>query len=412
MTALLLSPALADAGAIARGLMESGREARETAEEAARRLAQTDPMGVDSIYADLDLRGRCAVVRALGAAGTTHAAMVALRHAGDPSPEVFRALLTGLATSGGRALFAPLPGDIPAQRKAAILNLRLRWRTETELVRLKAPAGATGHFTGQFSRLRALGPGIIPVLFDLVRDRQTPLPGEGSSGPYAPLHPQMVVFEKRELRDLAAHAFGEVVRKDDAATRLRLHRLYKYYRDLDRDQYTFEREGLGAALAFSLHDLGDTEPVEDYIAELEVTASSGGYDGMEARWSLGYANIRIGRYDEGEQYYLEILHEPGSTSRHVTAYNLACNFAIRAMGAGNARRRAKYVDLSLMYLEMAIHKFKWLDWQWMEADGDLAFIRKDPRYLELLDELRTKWPDHRKGKVSKKLEDFLDPGKK
>jgi len=398
-------PVPSDPETIRAGLLAPGRDAREQAEVATRAWARVDPAGALALWERLDLRGRAILVRALASAGTRHAATIALRHAGDPEPEIFRALLVGLADGGAKALFAPAPDELPDVRRRALEAVRLRWKVEAELVRLKSPSGPTGHYEGQYKDLRKLGPEAIPVFFDLTMDRASPILGEGSAGPYRSMHPGMVRFNRAELRDLAAHAFGEIVERTDEATIRRLQVLWRRYFNADRVRYRLEREALSAALAYSLHDLGREQAASDYIARLEYEARD--YDdpakALGAMWELGYANIRIGEYEEGERWYTEALRS--SPSKAIAAYNMACNFAMRAQQ--EPPRREDFTERAIRYLELAINRYNYGDWKWMEEDGDLDFIRDHPHYKQLLAQLKRKYPERKKGKVSKKPEDFL-----
>lgn len=404
---LLLSAQAAGSSmeAIRRGLSAASRGARDAAERAARVLAQRDPAGVEGLWASLDGRGRRLLIRALASAGTEPAALVALKHASDPSPELFRALLSGLVAGGVDALFADLPKDLSGTRRRAIEALRLRWNVEKELVRLKSPAGSTGHYTGQFSGFLSLGRGVVPIFFDIVMNRSVPLIGEASSGPFQSIHPEMLHYDTRELRDLVAHGFGEITDKSDFATIAKLQVLFDRYWELPEKTFDFERNVLAAALAYSLYDLNQPAAAEKYIRELEGKADGFGYDALRAKWSLGYAHMRVGNHDKGLAYYQEILGMRGSgISRHLAAYNLACSFAMRARQEPKFRRHFK--RLALNYLQEAV-RLNWWDWGWIEADGDLDFIRDEPRYKSILQRLKEKWPDRRRGKHSKDPKDFL-----
>jgi len=385
------------------GLLSPGRGAREEAAATARRIARTDPAGVAELWDKLDLRGRCLLVRALGAAGTSHAAQVALSRAAlAPEEDLFRALLDGLVAGGEASLFAPVPDGMPAARREALEDLRFRYRFEAELVRLKSPSGLTGSYTGQYAEMKKLGPKVIPLLFDITIDRARPLPGESASGPYQSIHPGMVAFGPQELRTMAAYAFGEVVDKNDLDTIGALKLLYDRYvpdgrrRMAGGDADRFEREDLAPYLAFSLYDLGWKDRAETYISNLERTVRFDRVD-PQILWDLGYACIRVGRYDDGEFWYQQVLH--GSMNKAIAAYNLACNFSMRA--AREPRLRERFKAEALYYLERAIREFNYGDWIWMEEDGDLSFIRKEPKYQELLRYLQQRYPERRKGTVPK-----------
>jgi len=393
--------------AVREGLLSPGRGAREEAAREARQIARTDPSGVAALWDGLDLQGRCLLVRSLGAAGTRHAAEVALAAAAKaPEEELFHALLDGLAEGGEASLFAPAPEDMPAARKEALEDLRFRYRFEAELVRLKSPSGPTGSYTGQFARMKELGPGVIPLLFDVTMDRARPLPGESAAGPYQSIHPGMTAFHPHELRGMTAYAFGEVVDKDDTETIRRLLALYNDYtrgplsssrfEDEDPELSRFEREDLAPDIAFSLFSLGLRGPAETYIRVL-ADRYRRNEDRLETMWNLGYACIRTGQYEEGEYWYRMVLDR--SPTKALAAYNLACNFSMRAAEQPSQRERFKRDALS--YLEQAIRDFGYGDWVWMEEDGDLSFIRQEPKYQELLRYLREKYPERQKGTVAK-----------
>lgn len=391
------------------GLLAPSREARESAADRARLLAKRDPAGVDALFSDLDLRGRCLLARALGAAGHGHAAQVALKHAADPEPEVFRAVLAGLVEGGRKSLFTELPEGMPERRRKAVEELRVQWRVEEELVRLKSDSGQTGHYLGQYTRMQELVPDALDVLFDIVRDRRRPLLGEGGAGPYESIDPEMVRFGKGELRTLAAYSFGELVPKDDDRMRARLRDLWKRYFLLDPDRDSLEKS-LAAALCFSLHDLGDKQPGLEYLNELRRNQRSLDWQRRaNAQWELGYAYMRLGYAEDGIRHYEDLLAEPNAPSRGVTAYNLACAFSMRAMQ--EPRMRKVFKQRAIQYLQRAVFEYNWIEWPWMEEDGDLDFIRDEPGYQRLLAHLKKEYPARPKREVSKRADEFLAPPK-
>jgi hypothetical protein len=289
---------------------------------------------------------------------------------------------------------------------AAVEELRLRWQLEAELARLKSPSGPTGHYEGQYGRVKALGPGVVPILLDIAMDRARPLPGESAAGPYASIHPGMARFDRQELRRMAAYGFGEIVDRKDRETIARLAELHDRYASLEGDDHRFEREELAPDLAFSLFDLGLKNRAEEYVRSLRRRAREDwGYERIEAMWDLGFACIRLGLHDEGQYWYGQVLDE--TEGKAIAAYNLACNFAMRARR--EAAHREEFRELALDFLERSIREFGYGDWKWMEEDGDLAFIREEPKYQELLRHLQEKYPERQKGKVAKDKGSFLGP---
>ena len=99
-------------------------------------------------------------------------------------------------------------------------------------------------------------------------------------------------------------------------------------------------------------------------------------DFVNALIALAEAYTRIGRYKEGlkiDQRLVEL--KPDDPIVH---YNLACSYSL-----------LKMADPSLSALGKAIH-LGYRDFAFIEKDPDLTFIRKDPRYRELLSEYTKK----------------------
>ncbi|MHC4955886.1 MAG: hypothetical protein ACYTGZ_18725 [Planctomycetota bacterium] len=423
---LIGSPAWADGAQVPRsqrvrsGLLAPDRDARERAAVLARQWARTDPAAVDALYSDLDLRGRVALVRALAGAGTRHGATLALGHANDPEEAVFRSIVAGLGEGGERAIFADPPKGLvlPKARQQALDDLQLRWRVEAEFAALKSRSGRTGHYTGQYAKLAKLRPGVIDVMWHIVRDRSWPQPGEASGEHYRPLHPGMLDFDEEERRTLAAYSFGELITDDDNVWKRRVLRLFDEYWRLDADKprsektHPIEKDVIAPALAYSLHDLGLRRPASLYIAELRTLARRMDFDGLQAMWDLGYAYMRIGDFVQGERWYKRVIELQDDWGRGVACYNLACHFAVRA--GKEPRNAAHYKRMALQWLEDSILRHNFIDWVWMEEDGDLNSIRNEPRYRALRDRLKNKYPEppRRKKKIEKDPEKFLKPEKK
>ena len=138
------------------------------------------------------------------------------------------------------------------------------------------------------------------------------------------------------------------------------------------------------------------------IRALDVEPSEHRYDpddyDYQLLWDLGYACIRVKRYEEGEYYYAQVLLI--SPSKGIAAYNLACNFSMRAQDAA-APWRDRFKREALDYLRRAIEDYGYGDWKWMEEDGDLDFIRGEKEYKALLRRLKERYPERAKGKVAK-----------
>ncbi|MEE8104029.1 MAG: hypothetical protein V3T86_00685 [Planctomycetota bacterium] len=403
------------------GLAADARGARDIAEAAARTKARTDPEGVHALFGDLGLRGRRALLRAMAAAGTKKAAELALTHAGDADPEVFQALLEGLVIGGAKSMSAKLPAGLADARRAPIDDLRLRWRVEGELVRLKSPSGQTGQYTGQFAPMKKrIGIKAVPVLLDILTDRQRPIGRAGGAGPYEPIHPGMIRYEPDELRSLTAHGFGQLLSLDDDSLNqhaeeiaryvVRLIGVFEEYWRMDWRTRGLEKMALAPKIAFSLWDLGITDPADRYVRWMESRERNRSLDRIErasAMWELGFIYIRLGRHEEGEQKYLMILAND-YLSTHVAAYNLACNYAMRSMQ--EPQRKREFQELATHFLDRAVFELGFLDWRWMHEDRDLDAIRNLPGYKRVYGYLRSKYPGRKKHRVAKTFEELVIPG--
>ncbi|MGD9015646.1 MAG: tetratricopeptide repeat protein [Candidatus Omnitrophota bacterium] len=93
-------------------------------------------------------------------------------------------------------------------------------------------------------------------------------------------------------------------------------------------------------------------------------------DFTNALVALGDAYTRRGRYREGLAIDKRLVKlRPDDPTAH---YNLACSYALLRMA-----------DSSLTALKIAID-LGYRDFSFINKDPDLAFIRKDPRYKELI----------------------------
>ena len=415
---LLGAPVWGDAASLPRsqrvktGLLAQDRASRETAARIARDWARSDPAGVEAIFDDLDLRGRAALLRALAGTGTSHGARIALAHAGDEEAVLFRAIVAGLQDGGRRAIFAEPPEGLTLgeSRRRVLDDLRMRWKVEERFAALKSRSGRTGHFAGQYEALLELRPGAVEVMWRILRDRSWPLPGDASSEPYVALHPGMLDFDSDERRVLAAYSFGELVTRSDSVWQRRLWQLFYRYWALDKERFGFENEDLAPALAFSLHDLGLTGPARLYINRLRQEARHADFNGLQAMWDLGYAYMRIDKPVEGEKWYQRVIALQDDWGRGVAAYNLACHFAVRATREREPKRAAEFRTRALRWLQRAIEDHNFIDWVWMEEDGDLNSIRRQSEYVRLRAALKKRYPEpKRRKRIEKAPEKFLKP---
>ncbi len=392
----------------AAALQDPGRAVRERAVSEIRAAAVTDPARALALFPQLDARGQALLLRAVASAGTKRAATLALQIGVTCDDSAFAALVRGLVDGGARSIAVAPPETMPASRKQALHALALRWKVEREMARLKSLSGLTGHYTNQYKALTGLGQEILPIFFAMVKDKAFPLPGESAAGRYQSIHPWMLRYEKSELRTLAAYAFAELTDRTNVYAIAQLEELFRDYFRLPPDEKNrFERDGIASAIAYSLFDLGHPRPVLRYIDRLRVIANRTWVtqDVLNAKWNLGYAYIRIGKTEEGAKWYEQLIRITNANGRAVAAYNLACMWSKE--GEGQPSRRRNFEQRSIAWLERAVHEFGYADWIWMEEDKDLDGIRHLARYKRLLQHLKKQYPDTKRRRVSKKLEEFL-----
>lgn len=92
---------------------------------------------------------------------------------------------------------------------------------------------------------------------------------------------------------------------------------------------------------------------------------------MEA---LAHLYTRIGRYQEGLCLDLEITRRHPAEPQHW--YNLACSYAL-----------TQKADDALHALDRAV-QLGYRDIEWMMTDRDLAGLREDPRFRDLVAKVR------------------------
>lgn len=93
-------------------------------------------------------------------------------------------------------------------------------------------------------------------------------------------------------------------------------------------------------------------------------------DFADALIALGNAYTKKGCYKEGLAIDKKLIClKPDEPLVH---YNLACSYSLLKMAQSSLRALKKAIELG------------YRDFEFMEEDPDLVFIRKDPRYRELV----------------------------
>lgn len=114
-------------------------------------------------------------------------------------------------------------------------------------------------------------------------------------------------------------------------------------------------------------------PGLEFLAEFLETAIRHRPDNVEALAELGHVYTRLGRLSQGlEIDRLLVRLVPDNPTVH---YNLACSLALSGSPAQ-----------ALDALEAAV-RLGYTDAEFLVEDGDLASVRSDPRFRELLRKL-------------------------
>jgi len=216
---------------------------------------------------------------------------------------------------------------------------------EAALRKLITPEGNVGFYEGQFKELEAMGKGAIPLLLEIFRDESRPAP----------------------MRSLSLEALGDL---KDPSVVTTLRELYA-----NEDYAPFHE-----AIIFTLARLGDMELANKQIQGLKQFIENS--EGNEETQAEGYSRLahsyaRLNRNEDAiECYKKAIALNPDSASNNY--YNMACAYAV-----------LKRIDDGIEALRKAVDT-GYADYDWMQLDGDLNNLRKDPRFQELVKKMREK----------------------
>jgi tetratricopeptide (TPR) repeat protein len=216
---------------------------------------------------------------------------------------------------------------------------------EAALRKLITPEGNVGFYEGQFKELESMGKGVVPFLLEIFKDESRPAP----------------------MRSLSLEALGDL--KDPGAVTT-LRELYA-----NEDYAPFHE-----AMIFTLARLGDMELADKQIQGLKQYIENA--EGSEEAQAEGYTRLahayaRLNRNEDAiECYKKAIALNPDSAAS--SYYNMACAYAV-----------LKRVDDGIDALRKAVDA-GYDDYDWLQLDGDLNNLRKDPRFLELVKKMREK----------------------
>jgi hypothetical protein len=258
-----------------------------------------------------------------------------------------------------------------------------------------------GTYFGMFASLRRHGAFGARVLAAVALDRRMAGAGLLGYGPYSWLTPPESSRERSEIRERALQALRDA---GDAEARERLRALLRarpadeLYDETDEDPIPAQ---LDDAVRQTIASLGDPGPL------LELIRASG--SAPHGRWAttvemhrIASAHAVLGEAatdpDEREAHLDEAISLQEASLRQkemfgiavdgVEYYNLACALS-RRNGPGD---RAE----ALTKLRRSVRTYA-VDSKWVLKDGDLANLRGDPRFEEIVETLRRREERLREG---------------
>ena len=338
------------------------------------------------------------VEAALGGIGSAdpllrRSALQVLLAAGDPVLPVLERLEKGPVEG--------LPAVPAARARDARFDLR---RAAVERDFLALWTADDGSFHGMFASLRSHGPFGAKVLAAVATDRRMAAGEVLGFGPYAWLVREGGERDRSDCRSRALDALADA--GDDAAREMLRPFLRRrlgpdgafidnpapeLFDDLDRDPIPAT---LDDAFREAIAALGDEGPLRamirasmdaghsfrDEIIEMRRRASA--YATLAA--AAKEPKIRLDRLAIAEQLQRESLEAKsrwGLSVDGVEHYNLACLLGRR--DAPGDRRKA------LRELETAVESYS-VSARWLMRDGDLASLRGEPRFVQLVERLRAR----------------------
>ncbi len=222
-----------------------------------------------------------------------------------------------------------------------------------EALRKQVVGEGGGWYEGQYSHLLDYGPAIRPIVLETVR--------------------KVLTGNDRSLAPLATHAIqilGDLHITEGAALLREIVTTAQLSQDSQQE------------IAFVMARLGDSEFADRILGEIRK-----GLDGTPqqkaAAWTaLGNAYARMNDFRESRDCYLkciQVLEEAKLPQRQFTIvyYNLACQHA-----------KLGDKELGIAALQKAM-ELGYTGLEWMAMDGDLASLRGDQRFQDMLAEKAT-----------------------
>ncbi len=354
---------------------------RSSASEAIKTLGPEAAGHLEAYLEDSRYQVRLWAVMTLGEVGGTHSVPKLLRVARESAQTDFEfhtALTKALARilAGARDYRVdPREFDsLPEHARGIVFQAAGMAPVRDIVTRLAAnidSKGDSGSYQGQFKSLRLLGDFVVFALLEILGPGRGPVPRE-----YLPEDLAYRATDEvwmKTLRWLCLLALGEL---GDPSALPKLRSCFKDF--FEEDDLTMSR-----ASAYSCWLLGDPGPVGLFLEKMKRRPSFSPWGGgiesdISHYFNLGYTYNMIGKVAEAMENYRKCvnLHKSATglqTNGGIVAqYNIACLYAVkRNLRAGlHALRQAVELGYS--------------DERWVLLDGDLDYLRHDPRFELIL----------------------------
>ena len=319
---------------------------REAAVDALVKVGPSITKRVAELLVDSDARVQRAAVEILSRLGTAESIQPLLPLVSHADPTI-RGQVRDSFLRLGRAVRPALEAAMEADEKVAPdIKELLAEMTQSEIeavFELEVMAdGSSGFYSGQFAKLKSIGPDIGPMLakmagdgFEFQRDN-TPM---------------------GRFRIMAIDAMADIGYSEGVPDLMRM-------ADASGD--------VGRAAAGALWRLGQKEPAAKMEEQLKAGLEQGGLQGaMMGQTYLAEIYSRTDQYEKAVEMYRAAIASTNGIRQGTTYYNLACAYS--KMGkkkeACDALKRA--VGASFRNV------------QWMKKDGDLDAIRSEPEYIAI-----------------------------
>jgi HEAT repeat protein len=319
---------------------------REAAAEELIKIGPSVTKRVSDLLSDSDSRVQRSAVEILSRLGTKEsiAPLLPLISHSDPT---IRGQVRDSFMRLGRSVRPALEAARDADGKVApdiqeLLTEMTQGDIEAAFEQEVMPDGSSGFYTGQFAKLKALGPDIGPMLAQMAGDHFEFKRDHSTMG---------------RFRVMAVDAMADIGYSEGIPDLLRLS----------------EGSGdLARAATGALWRLGQKEPAQKMEEQLKAGMELGGPQvSREGFTSLAELYSRTDQFDKAVEMYKQAVGSTDPRYLGTTYYNLACSYA--RMGKKKEACDALKRSVSSNFRNV----------QWMKKDGDLNAIRGEPEYIAL-----------------------------